>query len=73
MMAAIEWLREVGDEAGPDYAGAVEWCLMGSRTLADGRKWRGAFYENVIKPLERCNEYLNPGKGSGVEGRTSTA
>ena len=69
MMAAVEWLREVGDEAGPDYAETVEWCLMGSRTLPDKGKWRGLFYENVVKPLERCNEYLNPENRSSGEGR----
>jgi hypothetical protein len=71
MMAAVEWLREVGDEAGPDYAETVEWCLMGSRTLTDKGKWRGVFYENVVRPLERCNEYLTPGSGNSGERRAN--
>jgi len=29
LIAALEWLKDVNDEAGADYTKAVEWCLAG--------------------------------------------
>lgn len=63
MLAAVEWLRDVGDEAGPDYASATEWCLLGSRTMTNADAWRRTLFENVVQPLERCHMYLNPRTG----------
>ena len=31
LVAALEWLKDVHDEAGADFADAVEWCLAGCR------------------------------------------
>ena len=58
--AAMTWLQDVGDEAGPDYAGATEWCLVKSKTVPSGEAWRQLLFENVVQPLERCAQYLNP-------------
>jgi hypothetical protein len=59
LIAALEWLNEVNDEAGPDYTEAVEWCLAGCRTLSrDGNSWRKHMVERVVEPLERCYQYL---------------
>jgi hypothetical protein len=63
MLAAVEWLRDVGDEAGPDYASAAEWCLLRSRTMTNADAWRRMLFENVVQPLERCHMYLNPNIG----------
>lgn len=52
-LAARDWLSEVADEAGPDYAAAVSWCLVGNRSVpAD--KWRSEMLREVVKPLQRC-------------------
>jgi hypothetical protein len=59
-LVAVEWLREVGDEAGPDYAEAATWCLIGSRSLGGGDDWRRMLFEKVVQPLEHCYSYLNP-------------
>ncbi|KAF2730966.1 hypothetical protein EJ04DRAFT_443922 [Polyplosphaeria fusca] len=59
-LVAVEWLRDVVDEAGPDFADAATWCLVGSRSLSTGDDWRRTLYEKVVQPLERCHSYLNP-------------
>ncbi|KAK4452752.1 hypothetical protein QBC34DRAFT_345838 [Podospora aff. communis PSN243] len=59
LIAALEWLKEANDEAGPDYTEAVEWCLAGCRTLSrEGNSWRKHMMERVVEPLERCYQYL---------------
>ncbi|GAB1313197.1 Prion-inhibition and propagation HeLo domain-containing protein [Madurella fahalii] len=58
LIAALEWLKEVNDEAGADYTDAVEWCLAGCRTLASDRSWRKLMVERVVEPLQRCYKYL---------------
>ncbi|KAK3303683.1 uncharacterized protein B0T15DRAFT_540968 [Chaetomium strumarium] len=58
LIAALEWLKEVNDEAGADYTDAVEWCLAGCRTLPSDGSWRRQMMQKVIEPLERCYRYL---------------
>ncbi|KAI8956284.1 hypothetical protein F4801DRAFT_573809 [Xylaria longipes] len=59
LIAALEWLNDVNDEAGVDYSEAVEWCLAGCRTLPSNGAWRKLMVEKVVMPLERCCHYLN--------------
>ncbi|RYP44263.1 hypothetical protein DL768_009267 [Monosporascus sp. mg162] len=40
LIAALEWLKEVNDEVGADFADAVEWCLAGYRILPTDGSWR---------------------------------
>ncbi|KAI0205181.1 hypothetical protein F4808DRAFT_274931 [Astrocystis sublimbata] len=57
--AALDWLKDVNDEAGQEYANAVAWCLVGSRTLpGDGSTWRKEMIQRVIRPLDACHGYL---------------
>lgn len=58
LIAALEWLKEVNDEAGADYTDAVEWCLAGCRTLPSDSPWRTLMMERVVEPLHRCYKYL---------------
>lgn len=59
LIAALEWLKEVHDEAGADYSDAVTWCLAGCRTLpSEDGSWRPLMLEKVVRPLERCSQYL---------------
>ncbi len=58
LIAALEWLKEVNDEAGADYADAVEWCLAGCRALPSDGSWRVLMMERVVVPLEKCFSYL---------------
>ncbi len=61
IMAAREWQCQVNEEAGPDYADAVAWCLGGNRSVAPDR-WRQDMLRKVIQPLQRCRDYLaDPG------------
>lgn len=55
LTAAAEWLNEVRDEAGPDYAMAISWCLTGIRAIpTDTQEWRKQMLLSVVKPLEKC-------------------
>lgn len=60
LLAAREWLCQVNQEAGADYAEAVSWCLGGNRTVAP-EKWRQEMLRRVIRPLERSRDYLITG------------
>ncbi|KAI6364213.1 hypothetical protein MCOR25_005710 [Pyricularia grisea] len=53
MLAAGDWLGEVAEETGSNYAIVVSWCLMGNRTVPAGRGWEEMLREVVI-PLQRC-------------------
>ncbi|KAI1774168.1 hypothetical protein F4818DRAFT_452259 [Hypoxylon cercidicola] len=54
--AALDWLPEVEGEAGHNYASAVGWCLLATRPS----RWRQEMLRKVVKPLERCHQYLVP-------------
>ncbi|KAK3681013.1 hypothetical protein B0T22DRAFT_434709 [Podospora appendiculata] len=58
LVVALEWLKEVNDEAGADYTDAVAWCLAGCRTLSGDGSWRKLMVEKVVEPLQRCCTYL---------------
>ncbi len=60
LLAALEWLKEVNDEAGPEFADSIGWCLAGCRTLSKGSDgaWRRQMLEKVVEPLDRCYKYL---------------
>ncbi len=60
IMAARDWQCQVNEEAGPDYADAVAWCLGGNRSASPDR-WRQDMLRKVIQPLQRCRGYLAPG------------
>lgn len=57
IIAARDWQRHVNEEAGPDYAEAVGWCLGGNRSALPER-WRQDMLQKVIQPLQRCRDYL---------------
>jgi hypothetical protein len=56
-MAAGDWHQEVNEEAGPDFADAVAWCLWGNRSCAPDL-WRRKMLEEVVQPLEQCRQHL---------------
>lgn len=56
LMAALKWSQSVVDEGGNDYASAVKWCFTGASN-ANG-SWREEIIKNVIRPLEKCQEYF---------------
>lgn len=57
-LAALEWRREVNDEAGDDYAEAVEWCLTKCKSPPISGDWRKEMIDKVVGPLERCCKYF---------------
>jgi hypothetical protein len=66
-MAAREWQQEVNEEAGPDFADAVAWCLWGNRSCPP-ELWRRKMLDEVVRPLEQCRQHL--GGGGAVAGWT---
>ncbi|KAK4501025.1 hypothetical protein PRZ48_006831 [Zasmidium cellare] len=61
---ACEWLEDVQGEAGEDYATAVNWTLRQAPIVIKDDKWRADFASNVVQPLQRYYEYLNPRTGN---------
>ncbi|KLU83003.1 hypothetical protein MAPG_02070 [Magnaporthiopsis poae ATCC 64411] len=62
-LAAKDWLRDVKDEVGEEYATAVSWCLLGNATVS-ADKWRSEMLKEVVWPLQRCVDYFKL-SGSG--------
>lgn len=56
LAAALQWSKEVGEEAGPDFAEVIEWCLR-AKSLND-QSWRKEMWSNVIVPLDACHKQV---------------
>ncbi|KAH6984298.1 hypothetical protein BKA56DRAFT_580864 [Ilyonectria sp. MPI-CAGE-AT-0026] len=54
LAAAVKWLDDVSEEAGPDYAEAISWCLTGIRAIPNSQEWRKQMLLQVLKRLEKC-------------------
>jgi hypothetical protein len=56
---ASDWAQHVLGEAGPDYSGAVYWCLH-HNTVGDGNDegWREDMIARVVEPLKICHDHL---------------
>ncbi|KAH7086083.1 hypothetical protein BKA63DRAFT_32446 [Paraphoma chrysanthemicola] len=64
LMAALKWSQGLSEEGGPEYAAAVKWCFFaGTGTGSGSNSWRGEIIKNVIRPLEKCQEFF---EGVGV-------
>jgi hypothetical protein len=55
--AAIQWSKMVSEEAGPEYAEAIEWCLH-AKQVSDG-SWRKEIWTHVILPLDACHRQVS--------------
>ena len=58
LAAALEWSEQVNEEAGPEFASAVSWCLKSNCINPTNDDWRVELYENVVKPLQECHQHL---------------
>lgn len=60
--AATQWSRDVVEEAGPEYADAIAWCLHhtpeSSGVEAKDEKWREDMFVKVVEPLKYCHDQL---------------
>ncbi|KAL0257673.1 hypothetical protein SLS55_006836 [Diplodia seriata] len=61
LAAALEWAEEeAADDAGPEFADAVKWCLGKTTTArrgtdaADDGNWRRELLVKVLEPLQMC-------------------
>ncbi|KAF2786117.1 hypothetical protein K505DRAFT_290273 [Melanomma pulvis-pyrius CBS 109.77] len=55
--AAVQWSKMVCDEAGPEFAEAVEWCLH-AKELSDS-SWTKEIWTHVIVPLDYCHKQVS--------------
>ncbi|TVY27490.1 hypothetical protein LHYA1_G003227 [Lachnellula hyalina] len=59
---AIQWSRDVVEEAGPEYSDAVTWCLHNVPDSGDvegkEERWREDMYVKVVEPLRYCHDQL---------------
>jgi hypothetical protein len=53
---ATGWCNDLVDDIGPEYSGAVRWCL--ERTFSKKDQWRETYVQEVIQPLEKCYSNL---------------
>lgn len=51
---ARKWSQQVGEEAGPEYFEAVDWCLRFNRLPGQKRGWRNDLVQTVVANLECC-------------------
>lgn len=59
---AIQWTRDVVEEAGPEFSDAITWCLHhtpeSSGVEGKDEKWREAMFAKVVEPLKYCHDQL---------------
>lgn len=55
--AALQWSDSVAEEAGPEFAEAIEWCLH-AKALKENN-WRTDLWQHVIVPLEACHKQVS--------------
>lgn len=53
---ANQWCNSASAETGPEYAGAVRWCL--DQTYSRKAQWRQDFVQEVIEPIRSCYSQL---------------
>ena len=62
LVAAMQWCdRYANDEAGPEFAGAIDWCLRNPTARTIGAKeqgWREELFTQVVEPLQYCHKQL---------------
>ncbi|KAF2003782.1 hypothetical protein P154DRAFT_460518 [Amniculicola lignicola CBS 123094] len=55
--AAMQWSKMASDEAGPEFADAIDWCLR-AKEHPDG-SWRKDLWTKVIQPLDDCHKQMS--------------
>jgi hypothetical protein len=55
--AALQWSDSVAEEAGPEFAEAIQWCLHAKALKEDNR--RTDLWQHVIVPLEACHKQVS--------------
>ena len=62
LVAAMQWYdRYANDEAGPEFAEAIKWCLR-NPVMSGGEKgqgWREQLWVQVVEPLQNCHRQLS--------------
>jgi len=71
----VQWCdRYAIDEAGPEFADAINWCLRnptlrggGNRGGTDEQQWREDLQEQVVQPLRHCCQLLEDVNRPGTQ------
>ncbi|KAF2744652.1 hypothetical protein M011DRAFT_373506, partial [Sporormia fimetaria CBS 119925] len=56
-LAALQWSKTASEEAGPDFAEAISWCLN-AKDAQEGA-WRKELWTHVIVPLDSCHRQVS--------------
>lgn len=64
IVVAILWAINFGDDAGPELAGAVNWCLQDSPSSLTGDQWRKDLAEKVVLRLQNCRDWMQKGQAA---------
>jgi len=75
LVAAMQWCdRNAIDEAGPEFADAINWFLRnptlrggGNRGATDEQQWREDLREQIVEPLRYCCQLLGDVSRSGAQ------
>ena len=60
LAAALEWSSRAAEEAGPEFADAIMWCLRNNNDIpgrgetGTSENWREELYWKVVQPLKSC-------------------
>lgn len=57
--AAIQWSNMVSEEAGPEFAEAIDWCLRYQAKGMSDNSWRKDIWSHVIVPLDACHRQVS--------------
>jgi hypothetical protein len=55
---AIQWVRDVVEEARPEYADAVTWCLHNVPESGTEERWKEDMFAGVLEKLKYCYDQL---------------
>lgn len=68
MAAALEWSLRAVEEAGPEFADAITWCLKNMPGSGESdsmvERWREELYQKVVEPLKYCHDQFASGPPS---------
>lgn len=58
---AREWCSSACDEAGPEFADAIQWCLQMNSIEVKSKEGRERLFAEVVKPLQNCHDAMTGG------------
>ena len=57
-VAGLEWSASASDEAGPEFAGAIQRCLQRNSAELKSKEGRQKLFIEVVEPLQKCHNSM---------------